>query len=167
MIRLRVQARRQTRDVPPTIRRVCRARCSIGIDLHIEVPASDGGRSHFAAPAEGSREVAARVARARDIQAARYAALGLPEIRLNAQAQGPILEEVAKADASGLSILGAMRRRDEAVRPTRCGCQHAAIIAFSRSPARWRSGRLREVGRVHLAEALSYRALSDELRRAA
>ena len=46
------------------------------IDLHIEVPAVTAADLILPAPAEGSREVAARVARARDMQAARYAALG-------------------------------------------------------------------------------------------
>ena len=41
------------------------------IDLHIEVPGVTAADLILPAPAEGSREVAARVARARDIQAAR------------------------------------------------------------------------------------------------
>src|SRR6185312_523145 len=46
------------------------------IDLHIEVPAVTAADLILPPPSEGSREVAARVARARDIQTARYAALG-------------------------------------------------------------------------------------------
>src|SRR5215471_1441125 len=60
------------------------------IDLHIEVPAVTAADLILPSPAEGSREVAARVARARDIQAERYAALGT-NIGLNAQAHGPAL----------------------------------------------------------------------------
>ena len=45
------------------------------------------------------------MARARDIQAERYASRGLPHIRSNAQASGPLLEEVAQADASGMALL--------------------------------------------------------------
>src|SRR5436190_22570384 len=56
------------------------------IDLHIEVPAVTAADLILPAPAEGSREVAVRVARAREVQAARYAALGMAEGRLNAQA---------------------------------------------------------------------------------
>lgn len=55
--------------------------------------------------AEGSREVAARVARARDIQAERYASRGLSHVRTNAQASGPLLEEIASADVSGMALL--------------------------------------------------------------
>ena len=56
-------------------------------------------------PAEGSREVAERVALARDRQAARYAAIGLPHIRTNAAVSGAILEDVARPDGSGLALL--------------------------------------------------------------
>src|SRR3954469_6952134 len=72
------------------------------IDLHIEVRAVTAADLILPPPSEGSREVSARVARARDIQAARYAAVGLPHIRTNATASGPVLEDVAKPDASGL-----------------------------------------------------------------
>src|SRR6185437_6831687 len=75
------------------------------IDLHIEVPAVTAADLILPAPAEGSRDVAARVARARDIQAARYAALGLDNIRTNAQVSGPVLEDVARTDAAGLALL--------------------------------------------------------------
>ena len=56
-------------------------------------------------PSEGSREVAARVAHARDIQAQRYADLRLEHVRVNAQASGPLLEEIARADNAGLALL--------------------------------------------------------------
>ena len=75
------------------------------IDLHIDVPAVTAADLILPPPSEGSREVAARVARARDIQAERYAALGLAGIRTNAQAQGPVLEEVAKPDKTGMALL--------------------------------------------------------------
>src|SRR3954470_20112298 len=53
------------------------------IDLHIEVPAVTASDLILPPPSEGSREVAARVARARAMQAERYAAVGLPQIRTN------------------------------------------------------------------------------------
>ena len=80
------------------------------IDLHIEVPAVTAADLILPPPSEGSREVAARVARARDIQTERYAALGLPHVRCNAQAQGPVLEEVARADGTGLGAAARRRR---------------------------------------------------------
>src|SRR5262249_1437444 len=54
------------------------------IALHIEVPAVTAADLILPPTAEGSREVAARVARARTIQAERYAAIGLPQLRTNA-----------------------------------------------------------------------------------
>ena len=56
------------------------------IDLNIEVPAVTAADLILPPPAEGSKEVAARVAQARAIQAERYAALGLPASRTNAAA---------------------------------------------------------------------------------
>ena len=42
-------------------------------------------------PAEGSREVAERIALARERQAVRYAAIGLPHLRTNAAVSGSVL----------------------------------------------------------------------------
>src|SRR5262245_43446808 len=86
------------------------------IDLHIEVPAVTAADLILPPPAEGSREVAARVARARAMQTERYAAIGLPQVRTNAAAHGPLLEEVARPDAGGLALL---RDAADAMRPLR------------------------------------------------
>src|ERR1700676_172624 len=75
------------------------------MDLHIEVPAVTAADLILPPPSEGSREVAARVARARQMQTQRYAAAGAPHIRCNAAADGPLLEEVARRDSGGLSLL--------------------------------------------------------------
>src|SRR5229473_3929438 len=84
------------------------------IDLHIEVPAVSAADLILPPPAEGSREVGARVAAARERQLKRYAELGLAGARTLADLDGA-----------------------------------------------------HNVGRIHLAEALSYRTLVDEVRRAA
>src|SRR3954466_8872626 len=75
------------------------------IDLNIEVPAVTAADLILPPPAEGSKEVALRVARARIIQAERYAALGLPGITTNAAAPASLLEQVAQADAQGMALL--------------------------------------------------------------
>src|SRR5580704_5348597 len=75
------------------------------IDLRIEVPAVTAADPILPPPAEGSAEVAARVAAARDVQLARYAAAGLPNIRTNAEAPAALLEEIAKADTQGQKLL--------------------------------------------------------------
>lgn len=111
------------------------------------------------APAEGSREVAARVAAARERQAARYAALGV-DARTNAQAPGPVLEEVAKPDGAGLALI---RDAAEAMRLSARGYHRVLRVARTLADL----DGIDKVGRVHLAEALSYRALIGETQRAA
>jgi magnesium chelatase family protein len=130
------------------------------IDLHIEVPAVTAADLILPPPSEGSREIAARVARARDIQAARYAALGLDNVRINAQANGPVLEDVARADSAGLALL-----RDAADSMRLSARGYHRVLRVARTLADLDG--VEKVGRVHLAEALSYRALTDEIRRAA
>src|SRR5262249_38512977 len=130
------------------------------IDLHIEVPAVTAADLILPPPAQGSAEVAARLARARNTQAARYAALGVPDVRTNATVQGPLLEQVAKPDAAGLSLL---REAADGMQLSARGYHRVLRVARTLADL---DGADR-VGRIHLAEALSYRALADEARRAA
>ncbi|MGA2125699.1 MAG: YifB family Mg chelatase-like AAA ATPase [Xanthobacteraceae bacterium] len=130
------------------------------IDLHIEVPAVSAADLILPPPNEGSAEVAARVAAARDIQERRYATLGLEGVRTNAQAHGAALEEVARPDGAGLTLL---REAADAMRLSARGYHRVLKVARTLADL---DGADR-VGRVHLAEALSYRALADEIRRAA
>src|SRR5258707_1225840 len=67
------------------------------IDLRIEVPAVTAADLILPPPAEGSAEVAARVAAARDIQLQRYAAAGLPHVRTNAEAPASMLATISPA----------------------------------------------------------------------
>jgi magnesium chelatase family protein len=130
------------------------------IDLHIEVPAVTAADLILPPPSEGgSREVAARVARARDIQTARYADLGLANVRVNAQASGPVLEDIARTDNAGLALL-----RDAADSMRLSARGYHRVLRVARTLADLDGAE--KVGRVHLAEALSYRALTDEIRRA-
>ena len=108
----------------------------------------------------GSREVAERVALARERQAARYAPIGLPHIRTNAAVSGAILEDVAPPDGSGLTLL---REAADAMRLSARGYHRVLRVARTLADLDGAD----KVGRVHLAEALSYRALADEVRRAA
>jgi magnesium chelatase family protein len=119
------------------------------VDLHIEVPAVTAADLILPAPTEGSHEVAERVARARAIQAQRYAAIGLPHVRTNATAQGSVLEEVARPDAAGLALL---RDAAEAMRLSARGYHRVLRVARTLADL----DGLEKVGRVHLAEALSY-----------
>jgi magnesium chelatase family protein len=130
------------------------------IDLHIEVPAVTAADLILPPPTEGSREVAQRVARARELQVHRYAAIGLPHVRSNAGAQGPALEDVAQPDPGGLALL---REAADAMRLSARGYHRVLRVARTLADLDGAD----KVGRVHLAEALSYRALADEVRRAA
>jgi magnesium chelatase family protein len=130
------------------------------IDLHIEVPAVTAADLILPPPAEGSREVAARVARARARQAQRYAAMGLPHVHSNAAALGAALEEAARPDAASLALL---RDASDAMRLSARGYHRVLRVARTLADL----DEAEKVGRVHLAEALSYRALADEIRRAA
>src|SRR5581483_146264 len=111
-------------------------------------------------PSEGSAEVALRVARARMIQAERYAALGLASVTTNSVAPPAVLEEVAKPDNTGLALL---RDAADAMRLSARGYHRVLRVARTLADLDGAD----KVGRVHLAEALSYRALMDEVRRAA
>ena len=133
----------------------CRARWSTG-----SICSRDGGRSHSAASWRSqSRGCRARGAGAR-IQVERYATLGLSDVRTNAQVSGAVLEEVARADSAGLALL---RGAADSMRLTARG--YHRILRVARTLADL--DRAERVGRVHLTEALSYRALADDVRRAA
>jgi magnesium chelatase family protein len=129
------------------------------IDLHIEVGAVTAADLILPPPSEGSREVAARVARAREAQAGRYGGLGLAT-RTNAQVSPTMLEAVAKPDASGLALL---RDAAEAMRLSARGYHRVLRVARTLADLDGEDA----VRRVHFAEALAYRALADEIRRAA
>jgi magnesium chelatase family protein len=130
------------------------------IDLRIEVPAVTAADLILPPPAEGSAEVAARVAAARDIQAARYAAMGLPHIRTNAEAPAAVLETVAQPDAQGTKLL---RDASETMRLSARG--YHRVLRVARTLADLDGAE--KISRLHLAEALSYRALAEDQRRAA
>ncbi len=72
------------------------------IDLRVEVPPVAFTDLDLPEPPEGSAEVALRVAAAREIQTARFAETGA---RVNADAEGQLLEEIAAPDAEGRELL--------------------------------------------------------------
>ena len=130
------------------------------IDLRIEVPAVSAADLILPPPAEGSAEVAGRVAAARDIQLKRYVAAGLSNIRTNAEAPAALLEEIAKADAQGQKLL---RDAAETMRLSARGYHRVLRVARTLADLDGAD----KVGRLHLAEALSYRVLAEDARRAA
>jgi magnesium chelatase family protein len=117
------------------------------IDLHIEVQAVSAADLVLPPPAEGSAEVAARVAAARAVQAVRYAE---HPVRTNAEADGALLDAVATPDEAGRILLD---RAAEAMRLSARG--YTRILRVARTIADL--GGSEQVGRLHVAEALSYR----------
>lgn len=101
-------------------------------------------------PAEGSAEVAARVAAARALQAARFEALGRPELKLNAEAEGAVLDAIAPLDAAGRALLA---RATEAFRLSARSWHR--ILRVARTIADLDGSET--IRKAHLAEALAYR----------
>ena len=117
------------------------------IDLHIEVDPVAAADLALPPPAEGSAEVAARVARARAVQTRRLE--GLP-FRTNAELAGDALEAYATPDEPGRKLL---MQAAEAMRLSARG--YTRIRRVARTIADLAGAE--QVGRIHLAEALSYR----------
>ncbi len=124
------------------------------IDLHVDVPAVSPADLSLPPPAEGSAEIAARVAAARAAQTARFAAL--PEERrpaTNAELDGEALERLAAPDAAGRALL------TEAADRMRLSARgYHRVLRVARTLADLDGADA--VVRLHVAEALSYRRIA-------
>ena len=119
------------------------------IDLHVEVPAVSPADLSLPPPAEGSAEVAARVAAARAVQSERGRALA---IRCNAQLDGEALERLAAPDTPGRTLL------TEAAERLRLSARgYHRVLRVARTLADLDGSQ--SVRRLHVAEALGYRRL--------
>ncbi len=113
------------------------------IDLHVEVEAVAAGDLALPPPAEGSADVARRVAEARLRQTGRG-------VRANADLDGDLLERHATPDEPGRRLL---LQAAQATRLTARG--YTRVLRVARTIADLAGAA--EVGRIHVAEALSYR----------
>ncbi len=121
------------------------------IDLHVEVPAVAAADLSLPPPAEGSAEVAARVAKARALQQRRYAQS--EGVACNAQADGTLLEEIAAPDSEGRSLLA-----EAAERMKLSARGYHRVLRVARTLADLEGAA--SVRRLHIAEALSYRRVA-------
>ena len=122
------------------------------IDLHMEVAAVSAADLTLPPPAEGSAEIAARVAAARQIQADRYAEAD-PPVRTNAEVDGALLEEVAAPDEAGRKLLA-----EAADRLKLSARGYHRVLKVARTLADMEAEP--NVRRLHVAEALSYRRIA-------
>jgi magnesium chelatase family protein len=124
------------------------------IDLHIDVPAVKASDLALPPPAEGSAEVAARIAAARERQRARFARLPPDRrIRTNAEADGTLLDEIAAPEPEGKKLL-----TEAADRLHLSARGYHRVLRVARTLADLdASDTLR---RIHIAEALSYRRIT-------
>ncbi len=121
------------------------------IDLQIEVPAVSASDLVLPAPIEGSAEVRARVIAARERQRDRLHALGVKNIRTNAETSGQLLEDIAKLDTEGKALLV---QASQTLMLSARGFHRTLKVARTLADL---DGDV-QVGRMHIAEALSYRA---------
>ncbi len=123
------------------------------IDLHIDVPAVSASDLSLPPPREGSAQVAARVFRARAIQAARYKAHG---IRTNAECEGELLDATVPLDEGSRGLL------TQAVERFRLSARgYHRVLRVSRTLADLESSpnNMVPVRQIHVAEALTYRRI--------
>ena len=117
-------------------------------DLRVEVPPVAWTDLDLPATGDTSATVAARVAAARAVQTRRYAEA--PGVRVNAEAEGGLLEKVATPDAEGRALLQRVAERfGLSARGYHRVLRVARTIADLDGSA--------DVARPHVAEAVSYR----------
>ena len=163
------------------------------IDLRVEVPAVSAADMIATQAAESSRTVAGRVARAREMQAARLQeAMARPEVlerlgrktppepgdrgtvpqgrsmmslarnavHTNAAMPAPLVELLAQPDAPGRKLL-----QDAAASMQFSARAYHRILKVARTIADLDGAE--SIGRIHLAEAIAYRAVNDRIAAAA
>ncbi len=126
-------------------------------DIQIEVPPVATADLALPPPAEGSAEVGTWIERARQIQNRRYDGIGA---RTNAEIDGEVLDAVAKPQGDALALL-----QDASAKMKLTARGYHRVLRVARTLADLDPNHAPDAvpGRVHVAEALSYRALRHTL----
>ena len=130
------------------------------IDIRIDVPAVSAADLIRPRPAEASAVVARRVAAARERQRERFQEAGVPQVLTNARCSTALIEKIAEPDAAGLQLL-----RDAAEKLKFSARGYHRVLKVARTLADLDGSDT--VGRIHLAEAISYRMAGERLSAAA
>ena len=130
------------------------------IDIRIEVPAVSASDLIRPGRAEPSADVAARVAATRAIQRARFEALGLAGVMTNAHCSTSLIEEIARPDSAGAALL-----QDASDKLGFSARAYHRVLKVARTLADLDGEE--NVGRIHLAEAISCRVGAERLAQAA
>ena len=130
------------------------------IDLRIEVPAVSTSDLIRPGKAEKSAAVAERVARARDIQRERFGRLGVGGVTTNAHCPPALIEAIAAPDAAGKALLS-----DAGDKFGFSARAYHRLLKVARTLADLEASET--VGRLHLAEAISYRMSAQRMAQAA
>jgi len=130
------------------------------IDIRIDVPAVSAADLIRPTASEKSDAVARRVANARDMQRERFITFGQSGLLTNARCSTSIIEKIADPDPGGLQLL-----RDAAEKLKFSARGYHRILKVARTLADL--DEQLNVGRIHLAEAISYRIAGERLNVAA
>jgi len=130
------------------------------IDLRIEVPAVSASDLIRPGTAERSAAVATRVATARAVQRERFERIGVSASLTNAHCATALIEEIARPDTAGLALL-----RDASEKLGFSARAYHRVLKVARTLADLDGSDA--VGRIHLAEAISYRMTGERLAQAA
>jgi magnesium chelatase family protein len=120
------------------------------IDIQIELAAVKPGDLTLPPPVEGSKDIAERVFRARVAQRRRFDHLNRPDLKVNAQLDGSMLEQVAQPDAQGLSLL---EKAADTMNMSARGFHRVLRLARTLADLGCRD----EVTKIDIAEAVNYR----------
>ncbi len=126
------------------------------IDIRIDVPSVSAADLIKPSASESSAVVAQRVARARTIQKLRFEQLGVSGTTTNAQCSVSMIEQIAQPDKEGVALL---HKASEQMKFSARAYHRVLKVARTLADLEGQE----TVGRIHLAEAISYRMRAETM----